>query len=293
VCLSLQHEEHCRLGQVSWISANYRDQYMNKNNAGTVGIIVFLLAVAGAGYWYYDNHNDDRLLARVREHNEVLQRDIDRLQAQAQQPGNAAVTPAATETKPPDQSTPVPVNHPDESTWQYREKTDSFTNRKIQWAVLKSLNTLELPFPYQGQQHAYLRIQPMGIHDGSVRYDISLMLERGQFICVPQPYTPACSTVRFKYDNHLFDQWGARRSSDGKTSILELGSYEDINVNGPGCIPVQLEWYKTLAIQAEFFQAGWRTMEFNIEGLNNLPLQQPTQRQTKECRGYKIEARAR
>jgi hypothetical protein len=274
------------VGNATWIAANYRDQYMNKNTARSVGIIVFLLAVAGGGYWFYYN-SSDRVLARAIESGERLKRDLDRQQGLTQQPSQPSVAPTASETNTPDQPKPAPIVDPEESTWKFHEKTDSFTNRKIQFATLKSLNTLELPFPYQGPQHAYLRVYPMSISDGSVQYSIALMLEHGQFLCRPQPYSHAC-TLNFKYDNQLFTQWGARRSSDDSTSILELGSYPYINVNGPGCLAVQLEWYKSLAIQAEFFQAGLRTMEFNIEGLDMLPLQHPTQKQLKECRGYKL-----
>jgi hypothetical protein len=256
---------------------------MTNDNAEKVGLIVLLVAIAGVGYWYYYN-SSDRVVARAMEANERLKRDLDRLQGQAQRPRQTSVAPAATESNSPIPPKPVPVNDPEELTWKFHEKTDSFTNRKIQFATLKSLNTLELPFPYQGPQHAYLRIYPMGISDGSVRYSISLILERGQFICVPRPYVHVCA-VNFKYDSHLFKQVAARRTSDGSTSILELGLDPYSNVNGPGCIAVEFERHKSLAIQAEFFQAGLRTMEFNIEGLNNLPVQQPTQKQTKECGG--------
>ena len=82
----------------------------------------------------------------------------------------------------------------DPTAWKIHERMDFFTNKNNRWATLQSLNTFELGFPYQGQQHATLIFWSDEIH-GTAQPVFRLVIERGQLLCGIE----GCK-VNFKYD---------------------------------------------------------------------------------------------
>ncbi len=184
--------------------------------------------------------------------------------------------PATLPAAPPASSVPQAADPP---TWRLHESVDNFTKTTSSYAGLVSSNTFEFSFPYQGQQHAVLFVSPQHYTDThGLYYDISLKVEHGQFLCGPEP-----CVVRFRFDDGIFDNWAGRPLKDGSTNEITLGRTTDAGMNGSGCVYLELLHYKSLAVQAEFYQEGTRTFEFNIDGLDKLNFPVPTPKDAKDC----------
>jgi hypothetical protein len=104
------------------------------------------------GISVHNSGNDDpHEFRRAREANE------DRMRRLAPDPAPAVTTSVSTPESPAITSAPETPKAVEETPWQFHEATDSFSNTKSQYATVKSLNTLQFGFPYQGEQHATLR----------------------------------------------------------------------------------------------------------------------------------------
>lgn len=191
-------------------------------------------------------------------------------------PSTSAITSRATP-----QVTTVP-KAPEIPTWRLHEKADDFTKQSYSYATLQSSNMIQFGAPYDGLQHAYLFVRPnhySGTHE--LYYEISLEIERGQFLCG----FDGC-VIKFRLDDNVFDTWRARPLKDGSTNAIDLGyrdggdSFDPMNA---GCMYIEFLRFKSLVIQAPFFQEGTKNLEFNIAGLDKLNFPTPDRQAAKQC----------
>ncbi len=165
--------------------------------------------------------------------------------------------------------------------WKYHEDTEAATNQKSVYATVNSSNTIEFGFPYAGAQRATLLIQPR-THAPTIR----LIIEHGQFLCRSSTDGSNGCFVPVKFDNGGLDIWYAQLPTDGRTNVLDFGKPGDDPKSGASCIADELARTKSLTLRVTFYYEGDRTIEFNVGGLDQLPMPAVSlgKKQLEECR---------
>lgn len=139
------------------------------------------------------------------------------------------------------------------SSWDYSQFEDEMGSGKVYTAAIESTNTINLDFPYKGEQHGLLMLREHPKHGK----DVILKIQRGQLL--DSEYNDPV-VVRFDTDKPLtFSSVGA---SDHSTETLFLrGNAFSVFAN-------RLKTAKTVRIQAPIYQGGNQVFVFNVEGFN-------------------------
>ncbi len=135
--------------------------------------------------------------------------------------------------------------------WNYKNIPDEMGSGSTKTAVLKSLNTLNLDFPYQGEQRATLIIRK---HPNKGA-DVMVQVERGQLHCAYQN-----CFVNLRFDEGKQKRVGANEPSDRSSETYFLD-------NAPGLIG-QIKKAKKVRVELEMFQQGSHVMEFDVSDLD-------------------------
>ncbi len=124
---------------------------------------------------------------------------------------------------------------------------------KVYVAKIESRNTINLDFPYSGEQHGSLMLREHPRHGK----DVVLKIERGQLL--DSEYNDPV-VVRFDSDNPLtFSSVGA---SDHSSETLFLRG------NAFSVFSTRLKTVKTVRIQAPIYQGGNQVFIFDVEGFS-------------------------
>lgn len=135
--------------------------------------------------------------------------------------------------------------------WDYYTEDDSIGNGTVKRAIVNSVNEIDFGFPYQGKQRGRLEIRT------HPRYgkDVILAIDRGQFLC----HTGGCSvTIQFDDEDYIYT-YEATEPSSGSTTALFIRGYSPFLSHARKAQRVRVE--------AEFYQEGPRTFEFDVSGL--------------------------
>lgn len=138
------------------------------------------------------------------------------------------------------------------SKWEYHQQEDKMRNQSTKYASLDSDNALSFDFPYNGGSMGELVLR------NSPKYgkDLMLQISKGQFMC--NSYD-GCY-VHVKFDNQPIVQYEATESSSGRSDVIFIHNY--------GAFIQHLKQAKKVIIEAEFYQEGWKELEFSPTGLN-------------------------
>lgn len=167
-----------------------------------------------------------------------------------------------TASQPPATSTASSKSTPSQSentppkkveNWQYSEKDDTVHNAKYKLARATSINTLNFHFPYEGTQHGYLLLRKN--YDGTK--DAMLIINKGQFMT---SVMGGKALVRF--DDSSPEDFKLLSSDDHSTTVVFF-KYAANFIE-------KVSKAKKVYIQTAFYQEGSPTLEFNVEGLNEL-----------------------
>jgi len=132
--------------------------------------------------------------------------------------------------------------------WSYEEKTDKMTSKTNYYAAIDAIDKLDFPFPYDGGQTATLTIRNAGSGNEAV-----LSISKGQFTNVTD------GGVQIKFDSAPPVKFTASEPSDGSSDV--------IFINGTNKLIKKIKASSKIIIQAEFYEAGTKTMEFNVSNL--------------------------
>ena len=137
--------------------------------------------------------------------------------------------------------------------WDYSQFEDEMGSGKVYVATIQSSNTIDLDFPYNGEQYGKLMLREHPKHGK----DVILKIERGQLL--DSDYNDPV-VVRFDTDKQLtFSSVGA---SDHSTETLFLRG------NAFSVFSTRLKTAKTVRIQAPIYQGGNQVFVFDVEGFN-------------------------
>lgn len=132
---------------------------------------------------------------------------------------------------------------PAPSAWRYNIRKDAMGGT-VATATVDSSNTFEFDFPYTGTQNATLTIR------NDKGRDVLLSIETGQFMC-----TLGCS-VEVRFDDGKSVRWRATGTSDHSTTTIFLRKESNFIK--------ALSKTDVLRIEAQFYQAGSRVLEFPV-----------------------------
>jgi hypothetical protein len=139
------------------------------------------------------------------------------------------------------------------SRWDYSQFEDEMGSGKVYTATIQSTNTINLDFPYNGEQHGLLTLREHPKHGK----DVIFKIERGQLL--DSEYNDPV-VVRFDSDKSLnFSSVGA---SDHSTETLFLRG------NAFSVFTTRLKTAKTVRIQTPIYQGGNQVFTFEVEGFN-------------------------
>ncbi len=139
------------------------------------------------------------------------------------------------------------------TSWDYSQFEDEMGSGKVYVATIQSSNTINLDFPYNGEQYGKLTLRE---HPKRGK-DVILKIERGQLL--DSDYNDPV-VVRFDTDKPLtFSSVGA---SDHSTETLFLRG------NAFSVFSSRLKTAKTVRIQAPIYQGGNQVFIFDVGGFN-------------------------
>ncbi len=135
--------------------------------------------------------------------------------------------------------------------WKYSEKTDSFEGTSSKRAMTISINSVDLPFPYNSRPiSAMFAIAKSS--KGS--QGVFLAVDNGQVVCDYQN----CK-VKIKFDDKEPMSFDANRSDTSKAfTITGEEALKIIEI---------AKLSKKAVVRFTFFKTGYKDFEFNTEGL--------------------------
>ncbi len=137
--------------------------------------------------------------------------------------------------------------------WEYKEMEDKIHNAKYKIARTTSINTLNFDFPYSGAQHAHLIVRRN--YDGSK--EVMLTIEQGQFMA-----SAMGGNVLVRFDDNPPKNFGLTEPADSSTTV--------VFIHDADYFIKELATARKAYLQTDFFQEGRPTLEFAVEGLNEL-----------------------
>jgi len=142
-------------------------------------------------------------------------------------------------------------NIPVISNWDYSENTDGMDSKKSFFAVCTSPTIINFGFPYEGGSTFNLTIQNKRGENG-----IYLSVSKGQFLTDIENE----KRIRIKFDSEKPFYINCGGTSDGSSTDIFL--YPETKIIS------KIKTAKSITIEPEFYQEGFRQIDFNVSGLN-------------------------
>jgi hypothetical protein len=131
------------------------------------------------------------------------------------------------------------------SRWRYGTYTDAM-GRQRTVAAVKSINSVDFSFPYQGSQHADLTLRRD--HNG---LNVILSIDRGQFMC-----DLSNCPLNVRFDEGPITAYSSGPPADHSTTHVFL--------NNEAGFVARLQRSKVVRIEASFYQQGSHVFEFPV-----------------------------
>jgi hypothetical protein len=135
------------------------------------------------------------------------------------------------------------------TSWLYSEHEDEMGRGTVRLALVTSLNVANFGFPYEGTQHATLKLQK-GEGD---RPSVWLQMEHANIV--------NSAPIRARFDGGKPQRFDVVQTTDYKSDRVGIVG------EGYSRFMNQLRRAKKLQIEATFFQEGTRVFEFDVHGL--------------------------
>lgn len=134
------------------------------------------------------------------------------------------------------------------SQWYYKQSDDSMSKGKVYLAQLRSVNTVEFKFPYQGQQNASLRLRTHPRHGK----DVIFLIEKGQILTS----LTGSSKALIRFDDGTAEKFAYSGSSDHDSTYIFIKDYQRF-------VKKMLK-AKKVKISVDIYQEGSPVFEFNV-----------------------------
>lgn len=142
--------------------------------------------------------------------------------------------------------------HPKGKMWSYDEYVDEMTDKKDYYASLKSDNSHEFDFPYEGGSYGKITIRKSHQYGLDVYFNVT----KGQLLCNEYNGT---NYVTVRFDNKPAKKYYTTSAADGSSDILFLGNVKDFIYNAKKA--------KEIKIQVPVYNEGNPVFEFTVDSL--------------------------
>lgn len=132
--------------------------------------------------------------------------------------------------------------------WRYEESVDKMTGKVEQNAHVRSDNTLNLSFPYAGENHGVILVRKHPRHG----LDVMVAVDKGQILC--RAYDGCSIMVRF----------GDQKPQRFSVSEASDHSSEVVFVQNTKKFIDSARKSKKILIQIPMFQQGEQVLEFSV-----------------------------
>jgi hypothetical protein len=133
--------------------------------------------------------------------------------------------------------------------WTYSENTDKMEGTKQYFASITSTNKIDFEFPYEGGSTFDIIVRNKGVEN-----EVLLIVSKGQFMTS----ISGDETLKVKFDDNKPENYIYNSASDASMDVVFIDNSKKFIDN--------LKKSKKLMIEANFYNAGKKVIEFNIEG---------------------------
>ena len=135
--------------------------------------------------------------------------------------------------------------------WNFESKLVGIDKEKMLFLTTKSINSLNLDFPYNGKNHGEIILR------NSKKYEIEILfsIDKGQILC-----DVSVCRGKIKFDSSPSIKFIGGKSVDRRSDIIILQKDEHL-------IEL-LKSSKKVLIEIPLYREGNQILEFNIEGLD-------------------------
>jgi len=133
--------------------------------------------------------------------------------------------------------------------WSYSNDEDGMSGKRIEYAAVRSENTLSLDFPYQGTQYGTLAVR----RHPKWGNEVIVSIEKGQILCSSYE-----CPVRIRFDDAQPVTYNGNEPADNSSETVFL----------PYSIAKKLQSAKRVKIEMNFYHNGVQVLEFNVKGFN-------------------------
>lgn len=133
--------------------------------------------------------------------------------------------------------------------WVYDAREDAMTGKRVMQAMIRSENTIDLDFPYQGAQHGSLLLRKHPKWGN----DVILSIEKGQILC----HSDDCD-ISVRFDDEQPVTYSGNEPADNSSEVVFL----------PYAMAKRMERAKRVRIQLTLFNNGTHVLEFNVKGFD-------------------------
>lgn len=136
--------------------------------------------------------------------------------------------------------------------WSYSADGDSMTGKISRFASIRSRNTVEFDFPYNGPQRATLTFRDHASHGA----DAIVRIERGQLLC--RSYEDC--TIRVRFGDGAPRAWRAIGPSDNSSEVIFLRNQGDFRN--------RMQKVDMVRVEVPVYQEGNQVFEFEVGGFD-------------------------
>jgi hypothetical protein len=135
--------------------------------------------------------------------------------------------------------------------WEFEEKIDEMDGTKKFYATTFSTNTIDFDFPYQGGSSFSLVLRNKGKGN-----EVMLIVSKGQFLTSVSDD----KEIRIKFDDEKPVTYTVSGTSDYSTTVVFIAPAKKLID--------KIKTSKKIKIEAEFYNAGYKIIEFDVANLN-------------------------
>ena len=131
--------------------------------------------------------------------------------------------------------------------WSYQEDTDRMTSKSTNSASIRSSNSLQLDFPYKGDNYGQITVRQHPKHG----LDVIISIDKGQILCRSYSGCP----VEIRFDDKAPMRFSGNGPADNSSDTVFLN-------NAPRFIS-EAKKAKRILVSMNIYKAGAPLLEFN------------------------------
>lgn len=162
-------------------------------------------------------------------------------------PSSSATSEIASESH----TEPAVATQLNTSNWTYSEDEDEMSGEKRYFASCISSTIVSFDFPYDGGSTFTLTVRNLGRGN-----DVLIRVSKGQFMSS----IGSSESLRVKFDDEKPVRFSYSSASDGSSDVLFI--------NNSSKFISHLKKAKKLMLEVEFYQEGYKILNFDVEGLD-------------------------